>query len=97
MGKKKITFEEERADLVTNFQEKTWLKRGITFDVSYAKALFRQVNCLQEIGDLYTGLKNSLVWVSGEQKLATLRAKALKGIKQIIKLEPANLLDEMIV
>ena len=52
----------------------------------------RLLNIETEIRDIFQTLKNVMLCIS-YLKLATLRAKAMKIIKKIIKINPENLHD----
>jgi len=70
--------------------------RDLTINPDYAKYLMLKVHCELEMSDLFAAIKDTLIWISCCPKAATLRAKALKGIKQVIKVKPENLMDEKI-
>ena len=74
-------------------EEKTWLHRDLNFSPEYAKAVFLKVTYLCELPDLFTAMKDILIFVACRSRLATLRSKALKAIKALIKQEYKLLLD----
>ena len=73
---------------------KTWMTRGLSFNVDYAKALMLQMNCIVEIPDLFRALINILLCLSSSSKKAIARGKALKAICKIIRLKPENLMED---
>ena len=74
-------------------EEKTWLHRDLTFSPEYAKAVLLKVTYLCELPDLFTAMKDILIFVACRSRLATLRSKALKAIRALIKSEHTLLLD----
>ena len=69
---------------------------NVTFDVDYAKAILLQLQCISEVPDLFSGLKDTLIFVACQSKTANLRSKSLKCISKMIKKRPENILDAKI-
>jgi hypothetical protein len=77
-----------------NSQEKSWLKpRGITLKPEYVRRVMEYLSLQLEFGDLFFALKNMLLCLS-YSKQATLRSKAMKIIRQLIKNDPENMLQD---
>lgn len=74
-------------------ENRTWLHRDITFNPEYSKAIFLKVTYICELPDLFNAMKDILILVACKSKLATMRSKALKAIKAVIKTQPSLLLD----
>jgi hypothetical protein len=51
------------------------------------------VTYICELPDLFNAMKDILILVACKSKLATMRSKALKAIKAVIKTQPSLLLD----
>ena len=49
-----------------------------------------------DVSDLYSGLKDTLIFVACAGKTATLRSKALKSISKVIKVNPESVIDDKI-
>lgn len=75
-------------------ENRTWLHRGVTFSPDYAKAILLKVAYLCELPDLFKAMKDILILVACKSKLATLRSKALKAIRAVIKAQPDLMLDQ---
>ena len=73
---------------------KTWMTRGLSFNVDYAKALMLKMNCISEIPSLFKAMINILLYLSHSSKKSIVRGKALKPICKIIKLKPENLIED---
>ena len=67
--------------------EKTWITRGHLMNITYAKKLMKLLSIETELRDLFEALKNVMLCIS-YLKLATLRVKAMKAIKKLIKQNP---------
>ena len=78
-------------------RSKSWITRDLTFNAEYGKLVHLKLNWIEQLQDLKTALKNILVCVAMVAKEATLRAKAVKGIKALVKLQPDSLTDPEIV
>ena len=77
-----------------NSQEKTWIKpQGITMKPEYVRAVMGQLSLALEFSDLFYALKNILMCLS-YSKQATLRNKAMKIIRQLIKNDPQKMLQD---
>ena len=68
------------------------MTRGHTIGVGYVRAVIRLVNVEMELRDIFYALKNTMLCIS-YLKLASLRVKAIKTIKSIVKINPENLHD----
>ena len=73
---------------------KTWMTRGLTFNVEYAKALMLKMNCVSEIPSLFKAIINILLFLSHSSKKSLVRGKALKPICKIIRIKPENLMEK---
>ena len=69
------------------------MTRGHLINVNYIRNLLGLLNIELELRDIFVALKNIMLCIS-YLKLATLRSKAIKAIKSLIKLKPENLNDE---
>ena len=90
----KLLSKKESPKDIFSKEAKTWLHRDITFSSDYAQAILLRVTDICDLRDLFTVLKEILIFVACKSKLATLRSKALKAIKATIKLQPTLLLDQ---
>jgi hypothetical protein len=58
--------------------------------VQYIRLVIRALNIETEVKDLFQALKNVLLSLS-YKKQATLRAKALKAVKKLVKINPETI------
>ena len=72
-----------------------WITRGIKTNIYYTRSVYRYLNIELELRHLYEALKNTMLCIS-YFKQATLRSRAVKAIKNLIKLDPENLLDSLV-
>ena len=63
--------------------------------MNYAKALLLKLSEF-DLEAIFTGLKDTVILVACQASTATLRAKSLKIVSQIIKVNPSYVLDEKI-
>jgi len=75
-------------------ENRTWLHRDITFSPEFAKAIYLKVTYVCELPDLFRAMKDILIFVACKSKLATLRSKALKAVKAVVKAQPTLLMDD---
>ena len=66
---------------------KSWITRGHLINVHYVRNVMRLLNIETEIRDIFQALKNVMLCIS-YLRLATMRAKAMKTIKKVIKVNP---------
>ena len=71
---------------------KTWITRGHLINIQYIRNVIRLLNIETELRDIFQALKNVMLCIS-YLKLATLRQKAMKTIKKLIKINPEILND----
>ena len=98
--KKKSTLKNE-FDLIRNGGEseektKSWITRGHLINIQYVRNVTKLLNIETEVRDLFQALKNVMLCIS-YQKFATMRSKAMKCIKAIIKINPEVLHENEIL
>ncbi len=57
--------------------------------------MYKYLNIELELRHLFEALKNTMLCIS-YFKQATLRARAIKAIKNLVKIDPENLLDTLV-
>jgi HEAT repeat associated with sister chromatid cohesion len=100
---KKVTMQlKQEFDALSNHsvddgqQAKSWITRGHLISVGYVRNVMRLLNIETEVRDIFQALKNVMLCIS-YLRLATLRAKAMKTIKKVIKINPELLNDSEIL
>ena len=68
------------------------MTRGHLINVTYVRHVLKILNIETEFRDIFRLLKSTMLCIS-YQKLATLRVKAMKTMKKIIKINPEILHD----
>lgn len=85
----------KQTDDAAGAKTRTWITRGHNINITYVRTVMKLLIIESEIRDMFQALKNVMLCVS-YLKFATLRAKAMKTIKKVIKLNPENLNDKEI-